>query len=265
MTRLYDIPHGQILQFERLLVDRGDLKGEEVEAILRQPELVDAMVTALREQLAPPLFCTPEEILARFTFYAGNQGWPVTNLIDQLTEQMPTDHVSSLNSVLALDVWLGDLPTTFEALAGWIKHEQHQAGNGFWRYDGLLSDAKHLRLLNPDRYGTEPSVRWVKLDMLAHWDKRNGTRPRDVRDSSKSAGLQVMTAFAVHPAYPPAIDYETIPGAWLPGLQATIPGSEAWTLLPILYWNGDDREVGLGAYWDDDRYRFYAVPEFREL
>jgi hypothetical protein len=159
----------------------------------------------------PSLFSTPPEILAMFVSYAGFRAWPVTGLPDHLHEQMSTDHVSSPERVLTLDVWLGDLPTTFESLAAWIGFEQRQLGRGFWRYYGLKSDAKHLRLLNPGRYGKKPSVRWVEVDLTANWEIQKGVVPHDVRDPETSAGLQVMTAVAVHPAYPLAIDGKTIP------------------------------------------------------
>lgn len=240
------------------LVDNFDL----LTALMKgDPGRIDRQAfNALMVPPVPQVFSTPEEILGRFSYYAGFQDWPVTDLLDQLKQTMPTDHVSSLDHLLTLDVWLGDLPTTFEALAGWIKHEQKIIDNGYWRYDGLKSDAEHLRLLNPDRYGKEPSVKWVELDMTAN----RGSAPKDVRGDD-SAGLQVLSAFAAHPAYPPAIDYETIPGAWAAGLQANVPGSEAWADVPILDWNGIDREVGLGASWDDDRSDDYAVPVVREL
>jgi hypothetical protein len=209
----------------------------------------------------PAIFSTPQEILGYFVFYAGNQGWPVTGLINQLTEQMPTNHVSTLDHLLTLDIWLGDLPTTFEALAGWIKYQQAQIGNGFWRWDNLKSGVEQLRLLNPKRCGKKPSVKWVELDMTAN----RGSCPKDVRDPKVSAGLQVMTAFAVHPNYPPSIDYDTIPGARMAGLQATIPGYEAWAHVPVLYWVRSNREVSLHASWDDRRYDYYAVPVCREL
>ena len=240
------------------IVDNFDL----VTTLMKgEPGRIDRKAfAALMVPPVPQIFSTPQEILGHFAFYAGNQGWPVANLIDQLTEQMPTDHVSSLDHLLTLDIWLGDLPTTFEALAGWIEYQSRQAGNGFWRWDSLKSGAKQLRLLTPDRYGDEPSVKWVELDMTAN----RGSRPKDVRDKS-SAGLQVMTAFAVHPAYPPAIDYDTIPGAWAAGLQANIPGNEAWTNVPILYWYRTYREVSLHAAGDGRRSSNYAVPEVREL
>lgn len=240
------------------LVDNFDL----LTALMKgDPGRIDRQAfNALMVPPVPQVFSTPEEILGRFSYYAGFQDWPVTDLLDQLKQTMPTDHVSSLDHLLTLDVWLGDLPTTFEALADWIKHEQKIIDNGYWRYDGLKSDAEHLRLVDPKRYGKTPSVKWVELDMTAN----RGSAPKDVRDDG-SAGLQVMTAFAVHPNYPPAIDYEAIPGAWAAGLQANIPGYEAWTDVPILYWYRFYRQVCLVAYWDGYRYDYYAVPVVREL
>jgi len=160
--------------------------------------------------VGPSLFSTPQEIVAKFVFYAGFRAWPVTALLDDVHQQVPTEHVSNVHKVLTLDVWLGDLPTTFEELASWIGYGQRQIGRGFWRYYGLKSDVKHLRLLDPKRYGEKPSVRWVELDLAANWDTKNGVAPNDARDPKTSAGLQVMTAFAVHPAYPLAIDGKTI-------------------------------------------------------
>lgn len=242
------------------IVDNFDL----VTALMKgDPGRIDRKsFAALMIPPAPQIFSTPQEILARFTYYAIHQGgWDIgEGWIKQLEDSMPADHVSTLDHLLTLDVWLGDLPTTFEALAGWIEYEQRQAGNGFWRWDGLHSDTEYLRLLNPKRYSDRYSVRWVELDMTAN----RGSRPKDVRNES-SAGLQVMTAFAVHPAYPPAIDYETIPGAWATGLQLTGPGYEAWTLVPILYWDRRYRKVDLNAYWDGNRDGDYAVPVCGEL
>jgi len=241
------------------IVDNFDL----VTTLMKgDPDRIDRKAfAALMVPPIPQIFSTPQEILGHFAFYAGNQGWPVADLIDQLEQTMPADHISSLDHLLTLDVWFGDLPTTFEALAGWIGYQSRQAGNGFYRYDGLKSDAKHLHLFDSkQRYGKTPSVRWVELDMTAN----RGSRPKDVRDRA-SAGLQVMTAFAAHPAYPPSIDYDTIPGAWAAGLQATIPGYAAWTGVPILCWNGTNRRVSLHAFWDDSRYGYCAVPVVREL
>jgi hypothetical protein len=215
--------------------------------------------------VGPSLFSTPQDILAKFAFYADSQDWPVSAVLDQLHQQMPTDHVSSLDKLLTLDVWLGDLATTFDALAGWIKDEQHQVGNGFWRYHGLKSDAKHLRLLDPQRYGRQPSVRWVELDMTANWDKQDGVAPNDVRDAKISAGLQVMTAFAVHSAYPLAIDGKTIPSAWLPGLEVFVSTGAAWQDLPLLGLGSKRPQVHLDANWGARRLRHYAAPVVREL
>jgi len=261
MASLYDITKGEDVEFYRVL-SRAGVDAELARAIIKRPELAATMIDAVREQLAPPLFSTPQEIYDRFVAYAGGQNWPVfdNHQVINVHQTMPVDHVSSLNKLLALDVWLGDLPTTFEGLAGWIEYQSRATGNGFRRWDELRSDAKHLRLFDSARYAKKPSVKWVELDMTAN----RGARPKDVRDKT-SAGLQVMTAFAVHPNYPSAIDYDAIPGAWAAGLQASIPGREAWTDVPILSWSRTDREVSLTPHWDGNRDPDYAVPRVREL
>ncbi len=53
MTRFYDVSHGKVLQFERLLVDEANMTAEELDAVLREPKLARGMVGWLREQLAP--------------------------------------------------------------------------------------------------------------------------------------------------------------------------------------------------------------------
>lgn len=243
------------------IVDNFDL----VTALMKgDPGRIDrGAFSALMVPPVPAIFSTPQKVYDRFVAYAGDQNWPVfdDHQVINVHQTMPRDHVNSLDHLLTLDIWLGDLSITFEALAGWIEYEQRQAGNGFWRWDSLKSGAKQLRLLNPDRYGDEPSVRWVELDMTANC----GSRPRDVRNPETSAGLQVMTAFAVHPAYPPAIDYDTIPGAWLPGLQANVPGDGDWRSVPILDWDRSSREVKLDAGWGGDRNPDCAVPVCGEL
>ena len=253
-----------------LALEKAGIVSNEAQAVItsKKNQLAEGMLAWLREQLTPStsstpgLFSTPQEVLSRFVYYAIHQaGWDFgSGWLEQLEDQMPVNHVSNLNHLLTLDIWLGDLPTTFEALASWIEYEQLQAGNGYWRWDELKSDTKHLRLLDPERYGTAPSVRWVELDMLAN----RGSSPKEVRDPKKSAGLQVLSGFAVHPAYPPAINYETIPGAWAASLQAAIPGVRAWTSVPILDWLRTNRRVILLASWDDRRGSSFAVPVVRD-
>jgi hypothetical protein len=182
-------------------------------------------------------------------------------MLDELREQMPHNHVSSSNKVLTIDVWLGDLPITFESLAAWIGFEQRQLGRGFWRYYGLKSDAAHLQLLDPHRYGTIPSTRWVEVDLAANWDKENGVAPNDVRDPKNSAGLQVMTALAVHPTYPLAMDGKTIPYSWLPGLKTVRDSGDC----PLIGIGSKRPQVHLDTNDGTRRLRHYAVPVFSDV
>lgn len=208
------------------------------------------------------LFMPPLTILASFWNRAQKRNWQFSvDQFEQLCEEMPVNHNSTLSSVLTLDIWLGDLGKTFEELWAWVRDEHQYT----WRSDGLKSGKEQLRLLNPDRYGDQPSVKWVVVDLTANWDKQNGLRPCDVRDAATSAGLELLTTAAIHPDWIRNMDYETIPGVCLSGLWATVPGRYTWQHVPILYWDRYGREVHLDVRWDDHRHSNYAVPVSREM
>jgi hypothetical protein len=263
VVSLHDITVGDDIEFKRVLASAG-FDGDMVKALLRKPQLADSWVANLREQLAPPaptfdqLFCTPEQIFDAFVVRARDRKWTFSDeQLQQLREAMPTLHKNSLTSVLTLDIWLGDLPTTFEELWSWNKDVHAKT----WRYDGLKSDKRHLRLLDSKCYGNQPSAKWVVLDVTAN----RGQAPKDVREPANSPAFAVLAAAVLHPEWPKAINYDTIPGVWLPGLEATVPGWDAWRYVPILHWYEFDHGLDLRAYWDDYRYSDYAVPVFREL
>lgn len=265
MARLHDMTQGQVDQLLRKLAAAG-LDSDAADAVMRSPELAQKWVTDLREQLKPPtptfeqLFRSPEELYADFVAESPQFGRRFApKQLESLRRSMPVDFTSRLDSVLVLDVWLGDLPTTFEMLWEW-----NQAVHGHqntWRYDSLQSWPGKLRLLDPERYGNQPSVRWVVLDLTAN----RGERPKDVRNAATSPGTAVLAAAALHPEWATAINYDTVPGVWLPGLQATVPGARPWQYVPLLLWNRFFRTVYLSAHWDGLWDPDYAVPVFREL
>jgi hypothetical protein len=166
---------------------------------------------------------------------------------------------STLSNAFSLDIWLGDLVTTINELRLWVS-DVHP----FWQWPDLLLDTQHIRfteaVAKSGRYGKEPFVRAVALDLNAH----RGKAPRDVRNAH-SAGFETMTAFAVHKNYPSQINYDAIPGVWLGAFEASIPGGDAWRDVPFLGWYRIRHEVGFsadgGGYASPD----YAVPQSREL
>lgn len=268
MARLHDVTVGKFDQFKRVLAD-ADLDSELVDFVVKRPELACKWVADLREQLNPPapvfdpkfrrLFSDTPSVLEAFLVRNKQRNWGFTGeQIDALRNQA-IELTSSLNQVITLDIWLGDLPTTFEELWSW--NVAVHGADGTWRWDGLRSDEKHLRLLDATRYGNQPSARWVVLDLTANHRRA----PKDVRDPANSAGLQLLSASALHPAWVPAIDYDAVLSVWLPGLQVTVPGMDAWQGVPILHWGQFDRTVDLYADWAAYTRPSYSVPVVREL
>ena len=170
--------------------------------------------------------------------------------------------------VLVLAVYLPDEGKGRKTVPGYVRtaNELWQISRNlqpnWWQWDELKLDEHHLRLLSEVEY--KPGIRWVALDLGAHWNAHDGVRPRDVRGEN-SAHAEVLAATAHFPQWIQAMDGEKVPYAWLPGYRVSIPGREAWTGVPILGWYGSSRRVSLGADWDGDRYWNYAVPVVREL
>ena len=184
-------------------------------------------------------------------------------------EHIPDFTPSQLLEVLVLAVYLPsaelgrvkDLPGYIRT-AGELWQIAREGQPNWWQWDELKLDAEHLRLLPELTH--RPGIRWVALDLGAHWNARDGVRPRDVR-ASNSAHAEILAAAAHFPQWIQTMDGSAVPYVWLAGYQVTIPGGGAWTDVPILSWDGHDREVYLSADWDDDRSWGYAVPVVREL
>lgn len=259
MTRLHDVTVGKFDQFKRVLAE-ADLDGELVDAVLRQPKLADGMVGWLREQLAPPLpelFVSLEVQLANVRNWNQMRGWGFTDADFDAIDLTPLNHTGLVVDVIV--VYLPDkgktsgIQRTFEEL--WDIASSIQPYN--WRYESLKSDPKHLRLL--DGIEHTPGIRRVTLDLGANWDTTNGIRPVDVRGKD-SVHAEALAAAAHFPGWVQAMDVERVPYVWLPGYQVTLPGGEAWRLVPYLNWDSVYGKVNLSAHWDDYRNYSWACP-----
>lgn len=207
------------------------------------------------------LFRSPSDVYEAFVARAVHLGWPYTKeQLNALREQRPKRFISRSNRVLVLDIWLGDLKTTFDALVAW-NVDVHPAVE----VNYLQTDHAHLRLVRPDRYGATPSIRWVVVDLTAGRDRENGAAAIHARDSDDAAGLQVLGAAAQHPLWPPAMAADApieVPWARLPGIIATDYGVEH---VPVLNWIKVHGLLQIGMLGADVAHYGYALPTYRDL
>ncbi|MCU1486517.1 MAG: hypothetical protein JWN67_3263 [Actinomycetia bacterium] len=216
----------------------------------------------------PQLFTPPEEMLAKLRSRVEERGWPLSrDQLDDLAANVPAVPSEWLVD-LSFDIWLGDLETTMTELIEWLRDELP----GFTLWEAVTFDPDHLRLLDPGRYGHEPSVGWVTIDYAANFtpassgawasrDDTDGRPPAEVRDPVTSAGLELVTALALHHAhYIPNLDYQEVPGFWVPGLQVSVAGEEPWQRVPQLALIRGPRFVMLFAGFDVHRDCYYSLP-----
>lgn len=212
-------------------------------------------------------FSSPEDIVEKFRAYAASHGWPFSeDRLKQLERETPASHVSRHDSVLTLDVWLGSLYATFEHLKAWIDYESQGCYRAIWRHPTLAADPAHLRLFDSTRYGDELTVRWVELNMFANRSSPGTAVPREIRAPETSAGLQVLTALALHSE----VYMQETPGENYPE-EVVLAGLEygtdmnGWVFAPMLQWMANGDVVLNGEILDSACHRDWALPEVRDL
>ncbi len=254
----------QIHQLEKQLLD-GNVQPLEV----RKP-LQDILEHKFDRIWTQQLFwyVSPAEQLANVRRWNEERSWGFSD--SDFPNDIPDFMPSQPLEVLVLSVYLPDQGNGRNQVPGYIRTADElwqivrSRQPNWWQWDALHLDAEHLRLLPGTEDSHTPGIRWALLDLGAHWNAKDGVRPRDVRGAD-SAHAEILAAAAHFPDWVQAMDGEKVPYVWLPGYQVTIPGYDAWTNVPILYWYRRHRKVGLGASWDDDHYWYYALPVRREL
>lgn len=159
--------------------------------------------------------------------------------------------------VVVLDITLDTLETTCDFAYDWAS--EGQTGGG-WRWDGLLSDEKHMRILEGANGFVPYTLRWRRIKL----DVDMNRKPEDLRDPQKSPGIVGLFLAAQHPVRIAKTDYEKVFGYWLPGLECTAPDKDPWQNVPYVYFHRGDRQVGFSASWRDDSGPHLAVPMFWE-
>lgn len=175
-----------------------------------------------------------------------------------------SDHAQSVDDLEILYVDFGSPEKNVEA---WWKVLVGTQPNA-WRWDGLKTDRKKLRL-DPNAKSYEPGIHRVRINLVSHWEPKDGRAVDEVRPQAKAAGeilahAEAMAAYGLHAELLQEQDGENLPYVDLAGFQATVSGIGAWTDVPCLDWNRDDREVQLYADWSDGRNQSWAAPVVRE-
>jgi hypothetical protein len=131
-----------------------------------------------------------------------------------------------------------------------------------WRWDQIKTGEANLRFLDSC---TVPggTLRWETIDFGAHWNKVDGMKPQDVVGKG-SATFGVLAAAAHHKKWVQSFDGTNVPYPTIGGLQLTVPGSAAWTILPYLRWDRGDRQFRLSARCASNQDGNWSVPSFRE-
>ncbi|MBU1348462.1 hypothetical protein KJ781_00120 [Patescibacteria group bacterium] len=248
---------------------RFGLTSERAAKLNGDDELMKQWVGKLDEipafRLIHGVFIPTADIFAAFKARCASKGIDFGKFSWVGSEQAPDFDPNDPETAVVLDATLDTLQDTFEFAWEWTKDGQEDS----WRWDGMVSDAKKLRLLSDDRpddeEGDSPdfkpwTLRWVRIKL----DTNVGKKPIDVRDPTSSPGCALLFMSAEHPARIKATDYEKHFGFWLPGLKCTASDEEQWRLVPYVYFDYDDRQVELRSSWYGNSLGSLAAPSFRE-
>ncbi|MDZ4243821.1 MAG: hypothetical protein U1C57_01815 [Candidatus Doudnabacteria bacterium] len=161
-------------------------------------------------------------------------------------------------SAVILEVSLDTIEKTLEE--AWLFAHSAQVDN--WRWEEVKSDPGHLRLFPGIEH--KRGLVWRVVDLAANWDKKDGIRPKDVRNTEKSPHSAVLWAASYFPKWIQAMDGTIVPYVWIPGYELSVSGYKPWSSVPDLRFSRGYRRIRLDAHDYGPRNGSYAVPEFRE-
>ncbi|MSR85213.1 hypothetical protein EXS71_02120 [Candidatus Uhrbacteria bacterium] len=247
---------------------RFGLTPERVAKLAGDDEMTKEWVGKLDEfpslRLIHGVFNTTVDVLAAFKARCAAKGVDFGKFSWIGSEAAPEFDPNDPETVVVLDATLDTLQNTSELAWEWTVDGQDDK----WRWDGMLSNQKKLRLLSDDRKddaeGDGPefkpyTMRWVCIKL----DTNVGKKPIDVRNP-KSPGCALLFMSAEHPARIKATDYEKRFGFWLPGLKCTAPVGKRWRNVPCVGFSRGLRQVRLDSRPGDYSGGYLSVPSFRE-
>ena len=186
----------------------------------------------------PTWWRTPEQQLAR-----ARQLWPNAVLPEPPKEFTPR----TKSEVLLLHV-----PDSFDSL--WDKVNA-PAGYTKYRWEGVKSDKRNLRLSPNKREYTEPV--WLAFDP----EHGKGERPDSFWGQADTAASEVFSALIQFPEWPLA----WFNGASAPNLSGyQLKYDESWSSVPYLRRWDDDRQLRLDDDWAGYRFDGWSSPSVRE-
>lgn len=177
---------------------------------------------------------------------------------------VPEDHIQSVTNCYGFHVQFGSLEETFEM---WYKVYQGELP-GAWRWPELKVDAEHLGLHKLAR-SYEPGIHLVNIDLVAHWEPKDGRTLIEVREQAKSSGeilaqLEVISIYGVLTELFMQQGGQNFPWSDMPGTVLSVPGGSRPCALCV-DWSRGGRRAEFRASWVDDRGQSWAAPVLREL
>lgn len=206
------------------------------------------------------LFIFPDQQLELVRMRNSERNWGFTGEDFEKLGEPPVWPLGLLAAVV-LDVGLDTVQQTFEEAWACIVESQKEHNSSHWRWDQIKFDKDHLRLHGGITH--ERGLRWRVINLAANWDKKEGIRPKDVRNNS-SPHSAVLWAASYFPHWVQAMDGTNVPYVWISGYEFNVDSNRSWMNVPGLSWDPVNREVKRSTYFVDNRYHDWAVPSLRE-
>lgn len=299
VARLVDVPWREISPLVRDLSDAGF--DDELAALIRKPGNAAIAVQLLRERFIPrvevaappPPILTPKTLIERCTPISAQielaarmheEHWKCFSDSDALFRRLEAsrpDWPSSPTKIATLAIVLPGLPkvkrqSVVSSLTrsfdehvrlGFAAQKAIEGNNEPWRWEGVLSGKKQLRLVRGVSH--EPGIRWVYLDTDPNPEERRAQKRSSqlVRQMVKAQQLPTVAVLALpwlHPALIPAMNGDTIPFMDIAGYELDVrkfyPGAPAWGHVPYLHFPVASRQMKLNAIRCDSPYPRWSVP-----
>lgn len=267
MARLNTLSDGDTTEFKRLL--GANISAEDARKLMKHPEVIAAMAKTMSAHPAFHLihgnFNKQDDVLAVFKARHEAKGIDLGKFSWVGSEQAPEFDPNDPETAVVLDATHDTLQNTFEFAWAWTVDGQDDK----YRWEGMVSDSKKLRLLSDDRKadaeGDSPEFKpWTLAWRRIKLNVNVGKSPIDIRNPKSSPGCALLFMSAEHPARIKAIDYKTRFGFWLPGLKCATPDEETLCDVPCVFLNRDLRRVELDSPEGDSSRGDLAVPAFQE-